>query len=223
MGALPPIPLKRTLRLSASPADLWPLVSNTERFNRALGLPAVTQTGVDQSRYARTVSTRLFGIPLSWREPPFEWVEGRFFSIVREFDSGPIERFTGGMELRPDGAGTTVTVDYTFTPKNGLGKLIVEHATGKQAIEDAERMLKRFDASLAGGGEAFPPRRTRSLPNAEALAYKVEGLHSAPVDRAIASKLLHFIDRAYDDELAGMRPFELADRWGADRLETLRV
>jgi class 3 adenylate cyclase len=223
MGSLAPIPLRRELRLACSPAELWPLISNTERFNRAIGLPAVKVTAPAPGEYAKRVSTRLLGIPLSWREPPFEWVEGHYFRVVREFESGPIERFAGGMSMTADGTGTKILVDYTFTPKNALGTFIINHATGKRSIEDAEAMLKRFDASVADGSEAFPERRTKTPPNTAAVADKAEALHESPVDRTIASALLHFVDHAFDDELGRMRPFELADRWGFDRLQTLAV
>src|SRR4051794_39802680 len=120
MAALPPIPMRREVRLDATPEQLWPLVSNTGRFNRALGLPKMIVEGRDDAAYAKLVRASLYGLTLRWKELPFEWVEGRWFRSVREFTSGPITRFEGGMELVPDGSGTLVKVESIFTPRNAV-------------------------------------------------------------------------------------------------------
>lgn len=224
MSAYSVIALRRELLLCASPQALWPLIANTERFNRALGLPAVTLGGRTPGEFTKRVKTSLFGLEFSWREPPFEWVEGRFFSIVREFDAGPLARFEGGMTLVPEGAGCRLRVAYDFTPRNALGSFLARHVTGKKAIADAEALLKRFDVCLKDGGtEPFPARRTKSPSRIRTLALKAEALRLSPADKAMAERLIDSLSQAYDDELHRMRPFELADRWGQDRVKTLAV
>lgn len=219
-----PIPMRREVPVSAPPSELWPLISNTDRLNKAVGLPAVTQEGVDKASFTKLMSASLFGIPFRWKEHPFEWVEGRFHRVLREFTSGPVERFEGGIELRRDGAGSKVTIVSDFTPRNALGRFLITHATGKRAVEDMAAMVRRFDEALRAGGEPFPTRRTRTPSNAAALAQRAETLHEdAGCNRELASKLLHFIDHAYDDELSRMRPYALADKWGTDRCKTLKV
>ena len=75
--------------LDASPRQLWPYVSNTERINRALGLPAVpfvtefdAEEGVKRFGQLKTA-----GMLVSWREHPYEWIEGRRMGVLREFES----------------------------------------------------------------------------------------------------------------------------------------
>ncbi len=217
-----PIPMRRELRLESSPQDLWPLLSNTNRFNKALGLPAMTRDG--GSGFTRPVSARFFGMRLSWNELPFEWVEGRFYNSVREFDSGPIARFEGGMEFTPDGRGTTVKMNSTFTPRSALGTFLVKYITGRKAINDAEGLVRAIDRSIqAAGHEPFPVRRVRSEPREHSLKLKCDALHKAPVDQRVADRLVSFLRNAYDDQLSRMRPYELADLWGFDRCKTLKV
>ena len=219
-----PIVMRKELRLAVPARDLWPLVSNTGRFNKSLGLPEMTTHGWSAADpLSKEVSARLYGLTLRWREQPFEWAERRFFRGVRVFESGPFERFEGCMTLEAEGDGTRVVVESAFTPRHALGAFIVRYAAGRRALADAEAMLKRFEASLKSGGDAFPARRTKSPASAAALARKAEQLHESPVDRAAASQLLRFVEHAYDDELSRMRPFELADRWGLDRLSVLKT
>ncbi|MBI3552500.1 MAG: adenylate/guanylate cyclase domain-containing protein [Elusimicrobia bacterium] len=218
------IPMRRELKLESSPEELWPLISNTGRFNKALGLPAMTQGGPGASAFATTVRARLFGIPLSWKELPFEWVEGRFFKGVREFDGGPIARFEGGIEFIADGRGCTVKLDSTFTPRNALGGFLVKYVTGRKAINGSERLVRAIDQSLkAAGPEPFPVHRVKTPPRETSLKLKSEALHAAPVDQAVADRLISFLRNAYDDQLSRMRPYELADLWGFDRCKTLKV
>ena len=85
--------------LAATPAQLWPLVADTNRFDRDSGVPAMTDvaeigTAGDGSelRNGRTqIRLRQFGVPLTYVQDPFEWDEPHRFSVVRRFASGPID------------------------------------------------------------------------------------------------------------------------------------
>jgi serine/threonine protein kinase len=76
---------------ASPPEKLWPLVSNTERLNRAIGLPPVDyQTQRDEAGLLRRYATvKLAGMSMRWEEHPFEWIQGRRMSVLREFASGP--------------------------------------------------------------------------------------------------------------------------------------
>lgn len=221
MAELPEIPMRAEVSLGVKAAELWPLLSNTSRLNNAVGLPPVRQTGKDGLE--RKVETRLYGLKLSWREPPFEWVQDRYFRVTRVFDGGPIARFEGGMTLRDEDGGCVVTIDSNFTPRNALGAFLIKHATGKQAHAQARDMVERFGASLKGAGDAFPASRTKTPADAGALARAADRLHRSEADKEIAKLLVRHVEHGYDDELSRMRPFDLADRWGKDRLAALIV
>lgn len=220
-----PIPLVRELTLSAPPEALWTELSNTNRLNRALGLPAMKEAGSAEN-FGRKVKATLYGlIPLSWTERPFEWVEGCYYKVRREFDSGPLERFEGGMELSPlEGGKTRLRIDYRFTARNGLGELLVRYGAGRKAVDDAEAIARDIASRVsAGGQDCFPGKRTKTPIDEEAFAAKARALRASPVPDGLAERLLQHLSTAHDDELTHMRPFELADRWSADRVETLRV
>lgn len=223
-GAYAPISFRRELKLKASPAELWPLISNTNRFNRALGLPEMVLEGISSDDYSKRVRARLFGLDLAWREPPFDWVEGRFFRSIREFDRGPVARFEGLIELAPQDGGSRMTIRSDFTPRNALGDFIIRYATGRKAVADAVRLMRRFEASLLSK-EPDPYRKDgiKSPCDQAALARRGEALRRAPVERALAERLIALVRDGHDDELARLRPFEVADRWGVERLPTLRA
>src|SRR5207302_6002657 len=72
-GALKELVYRFELDLESSPEQLWPLVSDTNRFNRDAGVPAVERRGVGRNARRRLRLAR-YGVPIEWEEEPFEWV-----------------------------------------------------------------------------------------------------------------------------------------------------
>ena len=105
------------LELESSPDRLWPLVSDTNRFNRDAGVPAVEPLGVGENARRRLRLTRL-GIPVEWEEEPFEWVSPRRFSVARSYTRGPLAwmRTTATLEPRDD-HGTTLVYEVRARPR----------------------------------------------------------------------------------------------------------
>ena len=137
--------------LKNSPEKLWPHVSNTERLNRAIGLPAVDfqVTKNDAGGSHRSGQFRKFGMTMAWQEHPFEWIEGRRMGVLREYRSGPIKWYTSVVELTPrsDG-GTTLVQRIRLVPANFLGrtaaKIEVGVKTRKALQQVVENLLRRF-------------------------------------------------------------------------------
>src|SRR5258707_7656167 len=90
--------------LESSPAQLWPLVADTNRFNRDTGVPAVQMVqsegqGLQNAR--RRLRLSAFGIPVEWEEQPFEWIRPTRFGVVRRYSKGPIAELRVLAELIP--------------------------------------------------------------------------------------------------------------------------
>ena len=99
----PPIHVVAREKLRVSPGALWDFLSDTDRLNRAIGLPAVRFAPLpepDKKGHYRA-QTSFLGLTLSYEEFPFEWVEGRFYRVYRRFESGPFREITGGIALHP--------------------------------------------------------------------------------------------------------------------------
>ncbi|HBB98542.1 MAG TPA: hypothetical protein DC054_24430, partial [Blastocatellia bacterium] len=57
--------------LESSPEQLWPLVADTNRFNRDTGVPAVQMVQDSKLKNARRhLRLSAFGIPVEWEEQP---------------------------------------------------------------------------------------------------------------------------------------------------------
>ena len=82
---------QQTMHLPATTAQLWPLLIDTERMNRAIGMSAVDFVPIDtRGTAARYLArTRVAGILMEYEEDPFEWVTEQRFGVVRRMRRGP--------------------------------------------------------------------------------------------------------------------------------------
>ena len=70
------------------PAELWPVLADTNRFNEAMGLPpyVLEETPQPNGTVLRRGKGKAAGFALEWEEKPYEWIEGRHFR--RDYSSG---------------------------------------------------------------------------------------------------------------------------------------
>jgi len=235
-------------RVIDAPRDLvWAVVSDTNRSDRALGLSAAKyRWDVDEGgNRVRIAAASELGLALEWIEPPYNWIEGRFVQGRRRFVKGPVSK--GGFEARlsdtDDGktrlnaiafveAGGAIGAvggpvqRFKFQRAldrylDGIEALFVRHEGGALGTEDepaavrVKRLLARTDDEVTTG--------PRTEPNRALLERRGEILKRAGVDAALADRLVKHLAERPDEEVQQMRPFELAETWGADRREVLRV
>lgn len=238
--------LRRTLR---APRDfVWALVADTNRWNRASGLAAGNYEWklVDGAR--RYVGrAKELGQSLVWYEPPYEWSEGCFIEGERRFLEGPAQG--GGLSVTlTDGAAGTTVVDATswFAGDGALLKLLGP-VVRRRNLAALGRYLDAIEATLARGllddatrADAEPAvvraRRTlmagydaivsgvRTASDEGELHLRAQRLSRAgAVSDALVARLVTLLRERPDEELAQLRPFELARAWGADKREVLRL
>jgi serine/threonine protein kinase/class 3 adenylate cyclase len=211
--------------LEASPRELWPHVANTERLNRAVGLPSVQfRTSTESSgRMRRRATARIGGLLAEWEEHPFEWVEPRRFGVLREYRRGPFRWMTSLVELSPRvGGGTSLTHRVRVAPRNALFRFAAGRKIGQDSRRALERVYRRIDAAVTGKlgrvGLADPFEEPTSLPPARTrrLDAILDTLVSRGVPAGLAADLGAFVATAPPQEVARIRPLALARRLGHD-------
>ena len=135
--------------LRATPEELWPHVSNTERLNRAAGLDEVEWSHTKGEGYVETAgSFRAAGMELRWRERPFEWVAPSRLGVVREYVAGPFEWLRSTVELnRSAGGGTELRHRIEIRPRGLLGVAAATVEVGMRLRRGLERVYQRIDAA----------------------------------------------------------------------------
>ena len=218
----------------ASPLErVWPFLSDTERFNRLIGMSGVRYRAIEDgtTSSARFVGeTRASGFKLVYEEFPFEWSYQRAFGVHRRMRGGPVESYSWRCTLEPtsatdgDGAlegGTRATVKFEIVPRSELLRPVAWMNARSFTSKFAD-LGAAIDAHVAQG-EPSPYVKPASPANSEPLAAAMELLGREGVRKQILDRFDAFVRRGADADLARIRPFELADAWGEDRREVLRA
>ncbi|MBI4345347.1 MAG: hypothetical protein HY553_00720 [Elusimicrobia bacterium] len=218
--------LRDESKVGLPPSRLWPVLSNTNRFNKSIGWPAVQlDPHGSASDFSMRVSADLGLFSLEWQELPFEWIEGRYFTLTRIFSSGPLQRFEARVELEPEGADSSkLVIEGAFHARGELWAWLLERLVGRKTLRDLRGLARRVEQAAKGElTDVFPMRRVATPTNPDALARGLSRLAEAPLHGGARERLALLLADGFDDELFGLRPFESADRWGLPRLEVLKV
>ncbi len=215
--------------LLSSPIELWPYVSNTERLNRAAGLPSVKyRTEKDPQLGLRKFGEfKLAGMKIQWEEHPFEWIEGTRMGVLREFASGPFRWFSSVVELEPRAeGGTRLTHTVRIEPRNLMGRLVAQIEAGWKGGKALDRIYRRIDRWLQSQQAKSlddPYEAAKSLERAaqRRLEQRLEAIVEHGVSWETATKLGDFLKKAAPQTLAQIRPLELADTLGVPSEELL--
>ncbi|MCB0196977.1 MAG: hypothetical protein KDJ65_33830 [Anaerolineae bacterium] len=221
------VPYRWRWSLKSSPAQLWPYVADTERFNLAAGLPSIyfTELALETGGSRRFGETSKFGISVRYEDHPFEWIKEREFSNLRTFESGPLARTYAHVRLEPHPSGTTLYYDVDVTPANVVGRLGIPYQFGWQMYRDFDRIFRQIDRALQN---QQPHMFTLPVTPLTPLARtRLERLSQTLIGQGYGSvqvqQLTALITDKSDLDLARLRPYVLADTWQAPRREILEL
>lgn len=212
---------QRSIVLDGTPAALWPLLSDTNRVNRMMGLPASERVEAGENA-TLAIRARYMGVPVAWREPPFQWVFEQWFVSERIFDAPfPVSRVVVRTALVPQGQQTRVDVDVVVESRWFAGWLAAHLVVARQFLDDMLKVYRIFERAAAMG--RIPPARSQPKVSAARLQAAQGRLAQLGVAGPLAESLVQHIRTAADADVVKMRPFALADQWRADRQEVLRL
>lgn len=218
------IHLHSSIVLDAPVERLWPILSDTDRTNRMIGLPAFERTRPDR-HLVQIVYGHFLGVPVSWREHPFEWIFEQQFSVEREFAPPlPVERLQTTTRFTPlPGNRTKVDVEVHMAPRNIIGNIGGRLIVGQRMLRkmrQAYRKLGYLAATLER--TVLPPVRPPRV-NHQRLRIAAERLRAFGVCDTLIDRLTAHIVRADDPQVLKLRAFALADAWGEPRMDVLRM
>jgi len=211
--------------LESSPRALWPLVSNTERFNRAIGLSGARfdDEPDPDGGSVRNGKFRKSGLEFAWREHPFEWIEGRRMGVVREFERGPFEWFVSVVDLAPNASGgTTLTHQVKVKPRGIIGRTIAAVEIGTRSRKSIDRVYRRIDATISGKLgrdpilDPYEPPEPISGECRRRLELWLDSLGSRGFTPRVVERMGDFLELAPPQEVARIRPLALARRLDLD-------
>jgi len=201
------------------PAEIWPLLSDTARFNEAAALPKHEIEEIAQADGSVLYLGRLKRGPftLQWRERPVNWVHDQWFEHCREFRNGPFRSLCATFEIAPEGAGSRGAYTLAVEPANLFGRAIL----GRFFV-GAGRTFARLAAEANGFANGLRPEPfDHAVPattgeTARRVAAMVAAIEATPNGHGLAGRLADFLLKAQEVDLWQIRPLKLARDWSIE-------
>jgi len=210
--------------LKASPEALWPLVSDTNRFNRDTGQPPMKLLG-----FHNGVKHVQYKIPLykvEWEEEPFEWTYPYRFGILRRFRSGPLSEMRVDCRIeRREPTGSRLIYDVWAKPNGLLGYVAIVLGIGMIGAKRFEKAFRLYDDIAIRGSSMLGFGKGGYLSSTGRARFRVqsEQLRAQGVDDRILLHLYEYLQRADSLSIQRIRPYALADRWSLPRRAVLEA
>lgn len=220
-----PVVVERHIDLSADRAQLWCLVGDTERLNRAVGLGRLELTpNTDASAARFVVRTVSAGLPMEYEERPFEWLEGERFSVLRVLHGGLMKSLETRFALEPlPNDGTRVHVRISIEPRYALLDPILRFQTSRM-VDRIEAELRSAARDLQAGKSACFRKVMTPVDRSAFDRVRTGLLESVAENRkALATQLVEFVESGSDADVTRIRPLALALEWQVDGRELLAV
>lgn len=167
-------PLVQVRVLNATPAQIWPILSNTAELNFKMGLAPMRFESIDGVRHGHQ---KLLGMNTHWTERPWEWKQNCWLKNERVFIKGLFAKIEGIFEIKPiDDKRSEVFITFIIHHKYRLLRSLFNYATKGvitklfAAVEQelqkpkhtiAHAQAKDFDSWL---NQARPFERERLIP-----------------------------------------------------------
>ena len=220
-----PVVVSSRVSMASAPADVWPLITDTDRTNRLLIGKAAVYKPIEEGTKssARFVAeTSVGGFAMSYEESPFEWTLNKSFSVYRKMRGGPLKAYTFGITLDPTAAGgTDATVRLELEPRHWLLRPVVQ-LQARRIVKGMSRLADQIDAHLRDHAPS-PFQEPTSPANESRIAHAVTELAKRGLDANVIATIMEAIRSGPDADLVRIRPFELADTHALDPKETLRT
>jgi class 3 adenylate cyclase len=200
------------------PAELWPVLADTNRFNEAMGLPTyvLEETPQANGTILRRGRGKAAGFALEWEEKPYEWIHGRHFRQARVFTKGPFRRFGPVFDLEPTdlgGGATGSKVSYAldWEPLTLMGRLFGARLARQAGEVVGKRILEAVAFAKGARATHFdlaPPELPQGArERAAALAAEID---RSPYGNGLGQPLADRVLTAMATDLLPIKPKPLA-------------
>jgi eukaryotic-like serine/threonine-protein kinase len=213
---------------NASPELLWSYITNTERVGKLLGWPALefSSQRAPEGHLMRMATVQILWTRLSWEVNPYAWVRDREFIAFQGNERGPVQAVWYQFFLKPGAAGRTeVTVEFRAISQGIVGWLMAFIQFKLWFPRRFEKFFKRLAGVLDGADarlDAYePPHRPSVAVRARVDKAAALLTRDRRFPETLVAELVYLLLYAPDKKIERLRPFALADAWGARRQEVL--
>jgi len=206
---------------------MWPLLSDTARFNEAAELPRhrITETPREDGSVEYLAEARIGPFRLKWEEKPVNWVDLQWFEHCRVFRNGPLEFLCATLRLFPEGDGCRCEYTVDVAPRNQLGRLLIATGFFAQIRRSFTPLIISAQAFARGERDTvFQCKTPRLTPGAtERINRMVERIEATPHGHGLAKRLSEKVLAHQEVDVWTIRPLQLARSWDVPERHAIEV
>lgn len=214
-------------QLESAAEKLWPLISDTNRMNKNLNLPPVQNSTIsyDLKKGHTQLSYNTLQNSDAWEEEPYEWEHPYRFGVKRHYKNGSYRDVKLQVDLLPNSAGTRIRYQIWATARNLLAYYLKSMNLNLFLRRKLKNMFKAYDQLVQQGLLPHELESQEKLARGghERIETCREKLNVITGKPQIVSKLIEFISKADEIDVARIHPYKLADHWNYPRQDVLTV
>jgi class 3 adenylate cyclase len=147
--------------------------------------------------------------------------------VGRRYRKGPVAEMRVAAELSErEGGGTRLVYDVRVRPRGALGRAVIPLQIGRVSARRFAEVFRRYD-QLALDEQARNVEASRANRLGASASALLDTLRDKIVNEGatprLAARLCETVETADELSLARLRPYTLADAWGAPRREVLEL
>ncbi len=211
-----------TYEIPLSAEQLWPVIADSSRMNRELG---VAEMKFEERDGVRWGTSKPGGVHHAWIEVPWNWVVGQWLESVRLYEHGFSKVVYASFHLETTSASSTrLYVYFGSIPRGLVGSIALrlgfpslQQGFAKVFADVAQKVSKKLPVMRV-------LRKEGLAPEAEARLTKVrDALQAKHLDRACVDSLIDWVRTGDEQDLHRIQVRERARAWSLDEDLLLRV
>ncbi|MBD3615288.1 MAG: adenylate/guanylate cyclase domain-containing protein [Gracilimonas sp.] len=214
-------------KLAASPNQLWPYISDTNRLFRKLGATPVQTTSLSRNtpKGYLELSNHSLKSYMTWTEEPYSWETPYRYEVKRNYKLGILKELRLYTECIPTDEGTKLIVKIWVTPSNVALSYLVKFYINYVIKIRLNKYLQKIEKSATGNVKPYELSKPKKL--VRGANRKLETLKERLIEESkrkrIVERLIHLIRYAEDEDLKRIHPYALAEYWGEKKYSVLNV
>ncbi|MFC1665436.1 adenylate/guanylate cyclase domain-containing protein [Pseudomonadota bacterium] len=209
------------------PAELWPLIADTARFNEAIKFPKhqIQEILKTDGSVQYLAQTKLGLFKLDWDDLPQNWVIDEWFEHRRNFLNGPFKNLNAIFEIKPQENGCIGKYTVSFESADLLGRLLLAGPTFRRMETLLNKQIASVKSYLENNSDTvFDIRPPIIDAEVRARAQRIaEFIEQSPHSHGLANKLVTYLFTSPEVDLWSIRPLKLARVWGVNKRHAIEL
>lgn len=216
-----------TYALKASPTQLWPFISDTNKFLKKAGQFSVKKEPFSRDNvqgFLELTSTKI-SPNAAWVEDPYTWEKPYKFGTTRKYTSSILKTLSFWVNLVPTVTGTKLSIEIELSTHRKFFRYLVNQFIERVIKRRVSKFVEDCDHSAFEETLLYEHISTSKLVRgaSQRISEIKASLAKKTRRQRIINHLIRFLTYAEDDELKTIHPYKLAEYWGEKKYSVLNV